>query len=520
MPNKSSDAVFQLVKTLDKAEKRNFKRYVQRNSDSADLKTVVLFDALDRMERYDEQTLAKRMKGVLRSQISNLKAQLQREILNSLRLLHAERSIDLQLQELLAHARILYNKGLYQQSLQSLERVRTVGSTAQQSSYIQQALFLEKKIEALHITRAMTNRAQDLALLTEQTERSLILINQFSNLSLQLYSRYITHGLARSAADEAGIIRFFDLARPQTPLPADNFYAQLYAFQSYCWYGFIRQDFLLYYRYASKWAALFERFPQMQQHETIHYIKALHNLLTASFSLRHHVRFDKALAALEEFCETDLVRRDPNTDIQAFIYRSIARINQQFNQGSFREGTAIVPGIEAQLSRFGAAIDEHRHLIFYYKFACLYFGCGDYDTAIDYLARIINSKIILRTDIHCYARLLHLIAHFELGNAGLISYLIRSVYRFMARMDNLQGVEEAVFRFLRRTGELNTRNLKRAFSGLLAELNAMGGNRFETRAFVYLDIISWLESRIEGSAVDAIIRRKYAATTRRRGAGM
>ena len=40
MPNRSTDALFQLVKSLEKSEKRNFKLYVKRNSSSEDLKIV------------------------------------------------------------------------------------------------------------------------------------------------------------------------------------------------------------------------------------------------------------------------------------------------------------------------------------------------------------------------------------------------------------------------------------------------------------------------------------------------
>ena len=62
-------------------------------------------------------------------------------------------------------------------------------------------------------------------------------------------------------------------------------------------------------------------------------------------------------------------------------------------------------------------------LVFYYKIASLYFGAGDYDTAIDYLNKIINWKVDLRNDLQCYARLLHLIAHYEMGNFQLLEYL-------------------------------------------------------------------------------------------------
>ena len=95
-----------------------------------------------------------------------------------------------------------------------------------------------------------------------------------------------------------------------------------------------------------------------------------------------------------------------------------------------------MPFIEEKLKEYGIYLDRHRILVFYYKIACLYFGSGDYGNTIDYLNKIINWKVDLRTDLQCYSRLLHLIAHYELGNDNLLEYLIKSVYRFMAKMEN------------------------------------------------------------------------------------
>ncbi|MDP4247215.1 MAG: hypothetical protein Q8932_15345, partial [Bacteroidota bacterium] len=95
MPNRSSDALFQLVKSLEKSEKRNFKLYVKRNSTSEDLKIIQLFDALDKMEGYDEEQLLKRNKSIKKQQLSNAKAHLYRQILSSLRLIHNEENIDI-----------------------------------------------------------------------------------------------------------------------------------------------------------------------------------------------------------------------------------------------------------------------------------------------------------------------------------------------------------------------------------------------------------------------------------------
>ena len=97
MPNRSTDPIFQLIKSLEKSEKRNFKLFVKRNSSSDELKSIQLFDAMDRMTEYDEGSMLKKNPSINKSQLSNLKAQLYRQVLGSLRIIKDENNIDLQL---------------------------------------------------------------------------------------------------------------------------------------------------------------------------------------------------------------------------------------------------------------------------------------------------------------------------------------------------------------------------------------------------------------------------------------
>jgi tetratricopeptide (TPR) repeat protein len=235
----------------------------------------------------------------------------------------------------------------------------------------------------------------------------------------------------------------------------------------------------------------------------------MHNLLSAHFDLLNHPKFLETLNRFEKFFHLQAVQENDNNRIQTFVYLHIAKINQHFIDGTFTEGLALVPYIEEKLKEYEIYLDRHRILIFYYKFASLYFGSGDYEHTIKYLNKIINWKMDLRTDLQCYSRLLHLIAHYELGNENLLEYLIKSVYRFMAKMENLSKVEEEIFRFLRKSFKLDTSELKPEFPKLLARLKTYEKNRFETRAFVYLDIISWLESKIRNVPVQKIIREKF-----------
>jgi len=507
--------LFQLIKSLEKSEKRNFKLYIKRNSSSENLKSIQLFDAIDKMEDYDEAQLLNKNKNLLKQQLSNAKAHLYREILSSLRLIRQEENIDIQLHEQLDFARILYNKGLYLQSLRTLDRIKEAAKAKNQLTFLMQILFFEKTIESLHITRSMQDRADQLAGELNEVNDRLAVISQLSNLSLELYSWYIRNGVARNENDEAAVQEFFERNMPPNLSQCQGFYEKLYQYQSFSWYAYIRQDFLLYYRYTQKWVDLFEKEPYMLAVETSHYIKGMHNLLGAHFDLLNEQKFSETLRHFEAFSESDIVRNNVNNRIQTFVYLYISKINQHFIDGTFTDGLELVPYIEDKLKEYWIYLDRHRILVFYYKIACLYFGSGDYGATIDYLNKIINWKVDLRTDLQCYSRLLHLIAHYELGNFQLLEYLIKSVYRFMAKMGNLSLVEEEIFRFLRKSFNLSPERVRPEFERLLERLQGYEKNRFETRAFMYLDIISWLESKIRNVPVQDVIREKFLNGTRR-----
>src|SRR3954447_12140302 len=93
MPNRFSDILFQLIHSLEKSEKRNFKLYIKRNSAKEDLKIIQLFDALDKLSEYDEKLLLKKLSSIEKPQLANLKTHLYKQVLASLRLLKTAENI-------------------------------------------------------------------------------------------------------------------------------------------------------------------------------------------------------------------------------------------------------------------------------------------------------------------------------------------------------------------------------------------------------------------------------------------
>lgn len=520
MPNRSTDALFQLIKSLEKSEKRNLKLFVTRNTGTESLKTMQLFDALDKMGEYDEKALLKKAPAVSKLQLSNTKALLHKQILSSLRVLKDNTNIDAQLREMLDYARILYNKGLYMQVLKVLDKLKEVARSHNQFTYLQQALYFEKKIEALYITRSLQNRAEALTEEADIVNNVLNRINKLSNLNLLLYSWYIQNGHVRNDKDIKSVQEILDDYSHYMKDDAGNFYEKVYLFQSYAWYAFIKLDFLKYYRYCQKWVDLFEEDPKMIEAETAMYVKGMHNLMSAHFDLMNRDKLAECIKKFKNFAKSDIIQNNNNNRIVTYVYLYTAILNLHFLEGTFTKGLKMVPFLEEMLVQHEKYLDRHRVMIFYYKIACLYFGSGDNEKCIDYLNRIINQKDDLRTDLQCYSRLLHLIAHYELGNYDLMEYLIKSVYRYMGKMDNISNVEKAMLDFLKKSFQFNTVTIKPEFEKLLQKLKKYQNSRLEARAFAYLDVISWLESKLYHKNVQGIIREKYLLQRQSKKAGL
>jgi hypothetical protein len=509
MPNQNIDPIFQLIKSLTPSEKRHFRLFTNRSGSSEDLKFLQLFDALEQQETLDEAQVLKEVPTIKKAQLANLKNNLYKHLLSSLRTFHTPQNLDIQLHEQLDYARVLYNKGFYQQSLKMLDKVKVAALEYELPHIALTAIDFEKQIESQYITRSLSGRAEDLSQEATAVSTHLSQMHALSNVALRLYGLYLKVGLARNQEDHQSITTFFRESLPQLDIRRAGFYEKLYYYQAHVWYYLITQEFKACYKHAQKWVDLFEEYPHMKERRSVLYIKGMHNLLNALYNLMYYSKFKEVLQQLEDFANDPKRRVNPNIDTLLFLYISTNQINAYFLEGRFTEGLQVVPDVLKNLQGFQAQLDPHRMLVFYYKIASLYFGSGNFRKAIEYLNKVIHHRnTSLREDLQCFARILNLIAHYEAGDDDALEYQIKSVYHFLGKMDNQQQMQVEIFKFLRSLGNMAPSQLKDAFITLKEKLMAISENPYERRPFMYLDIISWLESKIENVPVQEIMRRK------------
>lgn len=510
MATHKSDPLFALIKSLTKTEKRHFRLFVNRSGNTDDVKFIKLFDAMESIKVYDDKLILKKVPAIKKIQFSNQKAHLYKQILASLRHYHIGQNVEMQLRESLDHAKVLYNKGFYKQALKLLDKTKALAQESKHFTISLEALEFEKLIESEYITRSIENRAEALTKEVNKTTALIQSSHALSNLSLNLYSLFLKNGYAKSEEQFNDVTKYFETNLPAISYEKLSFYEKLYFHQAHAWYNRIVQNFPNAYKHALAWVDLFKENDMMAQKQPVLFIKGYRNLLDTLFQLQYYSKFCLVLKEVEELSKNELIVKDLNTEILIFKFLYISKINKLFMEGDFDKGVELIPEIIEKLKRYEGKIDPERVLMFYYKFASLYFGNDNYRKAIFYLNQIVYFKDVkLREDIHCFARILNLIVHFEDGQDFHLEYQIKSTFQFIGKMDDQQAVQKEIIQFLRKTGKIRPDELKGEFVNLYDRLLVLNDDLYERRPFLYLDILSYLKSRIENRPVKDVVKEKF-----------
>ncbi len=109
----------------------------------------------------------------------------------------------------------------------------------------------------------------------------------------------------------------------------------------------------------------------------------------------------------------------------------------------------------------------------------------------------------------CFSRILSLIAHYESGLDYHLDIQLKSTYKFLIKMDDLHEVQKDMIGFLKGLGDIYPHEIKKEFIKLYDKLKTYEDDPYERRSFLYLDILSWLESKIQNKPVAEIIKEKF-----------
>lgn len=504
------ESVFELIRSMSKSEKRNFKLYATRQGDARDSKFITLFDCMDCMESYDEEKIIQRCPSMKREQLPNMKAHLYKQILISLRLLNVHHSSLLELQEQLDFARILFDKGLYNQAGKLLDKAGRSAEELEQYAMLLQVTDLRRQIHECKVSGEMTHLATTANRMITETCDKLETANELSILAVRLYSLHLRLGYARSQKDLDLLNSYF---KPRLDAYAGrklSFMERFYFYQAMAWFHYIRHNFAYAYRYGRAWIDMFEEQPQMKEVMYDSYLHGYSRFLEGLYLMRKYSLFVKTISDFEQESRvTGSINENAVMISQQILFT--ARINKCILEGVFKEGLWMTRSVDGYLKRYAKYLSVYDRMMLDYKIASLHFGDGNYLKCMEYLSGIMAVKDPqVRRDLQCYARMLNLVASYEAGIDHNLDYQIKSVFLFIVKMRDMTDMKREIFAFFRKLNNMATLELKSEFRVLYERLKPYEMHPYERRTFYYLDLTSWLKSKITGRNFGEIVRERFA----------
>lgn len=508
MSETSKDFLFSLIKSLTRSEKRQFKVYVNRLGINADAKFLLLFDALDKMKEYKDQKIFDQ-KITSRQQLSNLKAHLYGQILISLRTNPSNQNVRIQLREQLDFATILYNKGLYKQSLKILDKAKQTAKDLEEKNIAYEIVEFEKVIESQYITRSINTRADDLIQDAKYLSQLNALNSKLSNLSLKLYGMMLSNGYANNVEDRNYIEEYFYENLPKKDLEMMGFREQLWFYKAQVWKNLLLQNFQEAYHNASQWVSLFYEHPEMIITHPVWFVKGNSYQLNSLFILRDAHKFTAALEKFENFIHSYHFPKNENTEAVTFTVLYNAKVNAVFLHGQYDETDVLIKEIFTHKEFHDDRIDDHHILILYYKIASLYYGRGSYTKAIKEFKKIIYHKAsAVREDLHFHSRLLILMSMVDSGFDEELDDFYDETLRYYRRMKQPNAFCKLSLDLIKEYGDAFPDEKLSIANRYLANFRKLDEIPFNRRNFVYVDMISWLESHINRLPLADIIKNK------------
>ena len=494
MPISHSDQLFTLIKSLSKAEKKSFTVYAKRLQDGDKLKYIQLFDLMDKSKSLDDDFLINKLGRINKTNYSNLKRHLYKQILTSLRLVHINKYSEIEVRELIDFADILYTKGLVLQCLKILDKAKHAAQKCKNEFLELDIIEKIKTIESRNITRSgpdfvdyITNEASELG-------NTVFNSVKLSNLRLILHAYYIKNGHIKNKTDKEKLSRFFQSITSEINIKNLSYLENIYFYQSLVWYNYIMLDFHKCFENSLLWIELMKQNPILIDQDPDLFMRGYHYLLNSAYYIDAKKEYKLHNDDLTNFRQENYHKFTQNNQITSFLYVHLSRYNFHFLNKSYSGALEVIPNTLRRINKYKGKLDDHRIMVFYFKIAFTYLMTNHADKAIEYLHKIMTMEVgKLREDIQGYTRLMFLMAHYSHGNNDQMEYLIQNTKTYFNKMKETSKMQTLTLEFFNKLCHTAIFDRGLVFAKFKKELDVISKDYYEQKAFLYLDMKAWVE---------------------------
>ncbi len=509
MPKTPSTRLFELIKSLSSSEKRYFKVFVGKTSMVKENKYLILFNAIEQQEIYDETALKQliyQQKTIESRKFSELKNYLYSLIMKALQTYDEKTSIDFRLKSMLNNVRVLAKRSLYAHCRDILQKIRKIAYKYDKFLVILEVLFWEKHLAYTESNISFLNKK--LALINEEEQALLIKITKerhYWTIFFEMLLSLKKDAIARSEDKVSELTRLISSEWMKGENFPEFYHAQVLYHRIFGIYYSSNREYEAYYETNKTLIALLESQPFRLKEDASTYISVLTNQIFSCGMLRKYTEVEENLTRLKK---VKPISKDDKYKI--FLHYYLNKMVLCTESGAFKYGVSLIKEREKERKSFNKTLFNLNYSFIY---SYLYFGAEQYEEALNSLDELINySGKIQRQDLQSVARIIQIIIHYELKNTIFLEYLLRSTYRYLKRRNRLYLFEQRMLKFIQRFRNIITRKaLKEEFIKLRSDLEVLAQDPKESPMLRYFDFISWLDSKINNQPFADIVHEKYLA---------
>jgi hypothetical protein len=503
----AKDDLFQLIKALSNSEKRYFKIFASRHTYAEEHNLVELFDEIDRFEEYDEEKLKKKLlkkksNAAVVKYLSAEKKALHELIMRGMRAFHGEKTVDVQLNELMTDEIFYHGKSLYELQAKTLYKAKKLAEEYEKFPILlillqrEAKMLIERKTKDYDEVRSRVH--------TEESNVIEKLTNEYQFRVLKDDLFIDTRAGVDIRSEELQKKIDEKIAHPlmQSDSNALSFHAQIHYNSIFRTYYRIKSDKQKSWEHTRKIVELYEANDAIKEELSIGYKIALANYLGACHVTQRYNEFEAALKKMKSIPPKSL-----DEEGEVFQETTLYELLYYLNTGKYADALKAIPEMEKGMKLFEAKINKGSELGIYYNITVLYFIMEDWKGAMYWVNKIIDDRSDSRKDLQHFARILHLIFHYEMGKGDMMEYLTRSVYRYLEKEEKLMSFERMMILFLKKLPfAMGEKERMQSFLKLKEEIEKLKNTPGEKTSIGMEEMIIWLTSKIEKRKMQEVMK--------------
>ena len=506
-----SESLIHLINNLTKQEKKEFSLYI---SNKPEKDYIFLFRLIDDKKVSDPEELKMSfLTAKPTSSFNTVVIYLFDLLIDILTRLRTEQDSYYLLFNELLHARVLYEKSMYQECFQVLKKVK------EKAVYYENhfALLVAQRLELNYLLTLDFEDMDEQKLLNKQykmnnTLKSIRQLNEQSSLYELLKYRMRNRGASRSLEETQ---KLDDLVTSEISIVAsagvENFEIkknhQLFQANYFITVG----DYKAAFNSFVELNKLFEENSHLWNNPPVYYLMTVEGMLE-SLRIMHNYE------GMNYFIQKLAKLSSPSSSFQLnvmyviFIYRLFSFIDA----GDFDKAGIWIAEHQTSLIDKMLLLKEQQQAEMSLYIALIHLGNGEYRKARKRLSATIGRGHLYSLPLFRTIRIVNVMIHYELGDVDYIQSEIRSIKREMSKNKgyNLK-VESFLLKFLNYSfADTNRKKRAEIWESMAEEVHALYADKYETQILRKFDFVAWVEAKIFEVPLSDILKREHASKSK------